>query len=93
MPHANLLAIVAHIGLHPMQSHPLVPVIQISSDTAVQKRYGADLDLGLADAPESWPGQILQHLVEVIEQRHTPKLHQQGNIDFQITRGLLGVSM
>jgi hypothetical protein len=36
---------------------------------------------------------MLRLLVDVIEQRHLPRLHQQGNIDFQITRGLLGVSL
>ena len=85
--------IIAHLGQHPMQSHPLVPVIQISSDTTVQNQYGADIDLALTGSTDTWPDQILQKLIDVIEHRHTPKLHQQGNIDFQITRGLLGVSM
>jgi hypothetical protein len=85
--------IVAYIGDHPMQSHPLVPVIQVTAEALVQTRYGVDLDLRLQDDPAGWSEQILSRLAEVISGDYMPTLHRQGNVDFQITRGLLGVSM
>jgi altronate dehydratase len=85
--------ILAHLGDQPRQSHPLVPVVQVTAEADLQHRYQADLDLALTGLAQSWPTQMLRLLVDVIEQRHLPRLHQQGNIDFQITRGLLGVSL
>jgi altronate dehydratase len=85
--------LLAYIGQHPMQSHPMLPVLQITAEEAVIQRYGRDLDLILADDPELWPDQILQRVIEVIAHDYIPKLDQQGNTDFQITRGLLGISL
>ena len=86
-------AVIAHIGEHPMQSHPLVPVLQITAEEAVQVRYGADLDLVLEGDTQAQLTQITQLIAALSSSDHTPKLYQQGNIDFQITRGLLGISM
>ena len=85
--------IVAYIGQHPLPGHPLLPVIQATAEPAVQARYGQDLDLALVGDPAHWPDQILALLVEISAQRYTPRLAQQGNIDFQISRGLLGISL
>ena len=79
---------LAHIVGAPLQSHVMVPLIQISTNGATQANYGADLDLATADVDE-WLGII----VEVASRRYTPKLHGKGNTDFQLTRGLLGISM
>lgn len=85
--------ILAYIGAYPMPSHPMVPVLQLTADEGVQTRYGADLDLVLDGDSAGWPDQILQLLVETASRRHKPKLYAQGNIDFQITRGLMGISL
>ncbi len=84
--------IVGHVAAQPMQTHPLVPVLQIAA-TESMERFAADLDLLLEGAPATWNEQILQLLKQVIEHEYAPKLYQQGNIDFQFTRGLLGVSL
>ncbi len=84
--------ILAHVAQQPMQTHPLVPVLQVSA-TESMEHFAADLDLLLDGAPESWNGQLLQLIKHVVEQEYAPKLYQQGNIDFQFTRGLLGVSL
>jgi hypothetical protein len=76
-----------------MPGHPLVPVIQVTAAETVQQRYGQDLDLILAGEAAGWTDQILQLLARVISHQYTPRLQRQGNIDFQITRGLLGVSL
>ena len=79
---------LAHIVGAPLQSHVMVPLIQVSTDTATQSSYGADLDSGSADVND-----LLALIVEVASRQYTPKLHDKGNTDFQLTRGLLGISM
>ena len=79
---------LAHIVGAPLQSHVMVPLIQVSTDAATQTAYGADLDLTTADVDE-----LLALIVEVASRQYTPKLHGKGNTDFQLTRGLLGISM
>ena len=77
---------LAHIVGAPLQSHVMVPLIQVSTDTTTQSNYGADLDLATADVDE-----LLALIVKVASRQYTPKLHGKGNTDFQLTRGLLGV--
>ncbi len=79
---------LAHIVGAPLQSHVMVPLIQVSTDAITQVNYGADLDLTTADVD-----QLLALVVEVASRQYTPKLHSKGNTDFQLTRGLLGISM
>ena len=79
---------LAHIVGAPLQSHVMVPLIQVSTDATTQAAYGADLDLATADVDD-----LLALIVEVASRKYTPKLHGKGNTDFQLTRGLLGISM
>lgn len=78
----------AHIVGPPLPSHVMVPLIQTSTDTTTQNNYGADLDLESVDFDE-----MLGLIVETASREYMPKLHSKGNTDFQLTRGLLGVSM
>ena len=79
---------LAHIVGAPLQSHVMVPLIQVSTDATTQAAYGVDLDLATADVDD-----LLALIVEVASRKYTPKLHSKGNTDFQLTRGLLGISM
>jgi len=79
---------LAHIVGAPLQSHVMVPLIQVSTDSATQMNYGDDLDVGTADVDD-----MLALIVAVASRRYAPKLHGKGNTDFQLTRGLLGISM
>ena len=79
---------LAHIVGAPLQSHVMVPLIQVSANTATRSSYGADLDSVSADVND-----LLALIVEVASRQYTPKLHDKGNTDFQLTRGLLGISM
>ena len=79
---------LAHIVGAPLQSHVMVPLLQVSTDATTQATYGTDLDLGTGDVDE-----LLALIVEAASRRYTPKLHGKGNTDFQLTRGLLGISM
>lgn len=90
---AGVEVILACVGEHPVPAHPLVPVIQVTADTAVYERYNRDLDLFLAGDPARWPEQMVEGLVQVVSHRYTPRTLKQGNTDFQITRGLLGISL
>lgn len=79
---------LAHINGAPLQSHVMVPLIQVTTDQTTQDLYGEDLDSVSIEVNE-----MLKLIVEVASRRYTPKLHGKGNTDFQLTRGLLGVSM
>jgi altronate dehydratase len=76
----------------PMQTHPLVPMIQVASEPNMLA-YANDMDLLLQGDSVEWTDLILERCQQVIEQTYVPRLYQQGNIDFQFTRGLLGVSL
>lgn len=84
--------ILAHTGEHPLQGHPLMPVVQVSANPAVAALYGDDIDWALTGAADDWAEQLAALLVRVAHGDHTPGALQQRNVDFQLTRGLLGVS-
>jgi altronate dehydratase len=94
---------LAHIDRTPLQSHPMIPLLQMSSDAHVCERFGADLDLSLcADAndhcgadsgAESIEKALISRIGETASRRYVPKLYAQGHSQFQLTRGLLGVSL
>lgn len=85
--------IVAYIGEHPLQTHPMIPMLQITDRADVHSAFGPDLDLWLEGSLAQWPLHILNRIAAVAEHAYAPQLYQLGNIDFQVTRGLLGVSM
>jgi altronate dehydratase len=78
-------AIITYAGDQPRQGHPLVPMIQIGTVPMAE----ADLAAGSSHLAE----EILALLPAVVAGNCIPKAAQLGNIDFQITRGLLGVSL
>ena len=85
--------IVASVSDRPLQTHPFVPVMQLTSHPATQQKYERDLDLALVGSSDSWALDILQRSKDIIERRYVPELYRQGNIAFQFTRGELGVSL
>lgn len=85
--------LLAHAGEHPLQGHPMIPLIQVSAVAAVAARYGDDLDGALAGEEGAWAPALLELVVDVASRRRRPRLWARGNTDFQLTRGRLGVSM
>ena len=75
------------VEAYPLAGHPLVPVLQVSDSAAA----AADLDAILA-AGDDVAGQLLQLLVATMAGEHQPRHQLTGNQDFQVTRGLLGIS-
>ena len=84
--------ILAHIGEHPVQGHPMVPVVQVASERGIRALYGEDVDLELEGPVDQWADQILELLAAVGSRRYVAKVVRQRNTDFQLTRGLLGTS-
>jgi len=73
----------------PWQGHTMVPVLQVAGAT-----LSNDLDAVLSPAaPETIATELLSLLTQVLSREYKPKLFVAGNTDFQMTRGLLGVSL
>jgi altronate dehydratase len=85
--------IIALVHNRPMQTHPFVPMLQMASEPAMQTAYANDLDLLLTGNPADWTERILARCKQIVEHSYTPRLYEQGNVDFQLTRGFLGVSL
>jgi len=83
--------LIAYVGDHPMQGHPMLPMLQVSADETVIENFGPDIDVALKD--DSSYRAILARIAETISHTYTPAVVAQGNIDFQVTRGWLGVSL
>jgi hypothetical protein len=77
----------------PMQAHPLIPLLQVTADDSTPQQTYQDVDLVLTADSTLWAERILQRLVDVAEGTYTPKLYALGNTDFQVTRGMLGISL
>ena len=87
---------LAHIGDAPLQTHPMIPMLQVSADARVQQRFDADLDLRLptdASALEETVNQLSDRIADVASRHYVPSLSQRRLSGFQVTRGLLGISM
>jgi altronate dehydratase len=78
--------IVTWVGEEPRQGHPLVPMLQIGAPAAMA---GVDLT---SDQPDL-AGQLAAMLPRIVSGEHRTKATELGNTDFQMTRGLLGVSL
>ena len=84
--------IVAGAGGHPLPGHPMIPVLQVAAD-GLPVSYHEDVDLILAGRPENWREDVLNLIRNTAAGIHTPRAALLGNTDFQVTRGLLGVSV
>ncbi|MCG3208829.1 MAG: Galactarate dehydratase (L-threo-forming) [Anaerolineae bacterium] len=78
--------LLAFVGGQPLPGHPLLPLLQLAAAptrTPVDFVFGNDVP---ADAAA-----LLHLLAETASRRVTPRL--QDVVDFQLTRGLLGISL
>ena len=81
---------LAHVSGPPLQAHPMIPLLQIASGATTT--WSADMDLMLDDGAP-WTETVLPLALSVASRTYVPKLYAQGNTDFQVSRGLLGISM
>ncbi len=72
--------------------HPFVPTLQFAEADRIGAIPADEIDGFLSGRAEQDCAAILEVLVETAAGRRTPAAMAQGNTDFQITRGLLGVS-
>ncbi len=102
---AGAETMLAWIGDAPLPAHPMIPLLQASSDRRVRERYALDLDIEI-DAPPAKADAIdteraVEAAVEALADRiaatasglFTPTANRLCLTGFQLTRGLLGVSM
>ncbi len=85
--------ILAHVSDHPMSGHPLIPMLQVASDPRLNPAYQTDFDAVLTQPAAEWIDQLLGLVVDTLARRYSPRLTTSGDTQFQITRGLLGVSL
>ena len=67
--------------------HPFVPVLQVSSQATSE----ADMVYEFSD--DAFEERLLRMLVDTLSQDYVPVRMNIGNADFQITRGLYGISL
>jgi hypothetical protein len=86
--------IVACVSGAPVHAHPLVPVIQVSGTEAAPGSFADDLDVRLAPSATSRDriAALEARIAAVASREVQPRLAQAGMVDFQLTRGRLGVS-
>ena len=90
---AGVEILIACAGEHPLQGHPLIPMLQVAANQNTTKRFADDFDLALDADPEKTTDHLLDLIIAVASRQYTPRATTLGNTDFQFTRGLLGVSM
>ena len=86
---------LCHVGHTSLQAHPMIPVVQVTADASVAKRFGGDLDrvLALDRSAESLVEELASLVADAASRRYLPKLWSRGVTEFQLTRGSLGLSM
>jgi altronate dehydratase len=82
---------VAFANDHARQGHPLIPVIQVAETQSDTARSG-ETDLVLPAESNTAFAELVRLIAEVAARRLTPRAVTQRFHDFQITRGLLGVT-
>ena len=88
--------ICTYVDEHPLQSNPMIPVVQMTAagDTDRSATGGIDLVLDpLADGVRETAAKIVGRITETLCGQYIPKLHGNGITAFQITRGRLNVSL
>ena len=86
-------AVLAFSNGEALQGHPLLPVLQVRSEDNGVGNGSADADLILATEPASWASTLGERTAAALAGLYEPVANRQGNVAFQITRGLLGISM
>jgi altronate dehydratase len=87
----------AHLALtlvqeHARQGHPLLPVLQVAGPGVLPAAAAAEIDAELTGNPAADADALLALVARVADRRQTPVANAQGNVDFQLTRGELGLT-
>jgi altronate dehydratase len=80
------------VGATPQQGHPLLPLLQIGEPGTLGTDSLEDIDLVLTGDTEADQSAVLTLLCATVSAGYVPKANAGGFVDFQLSRGLLGVS-
>ncbi len=84
--------VLAVVNEHSRQGHPLLPVIQAAEATQRGMLPADDIDLFLGGEAGTDEAALREVLRAVARRERLPVANAQGFVDFQLTRGLLGVT-
>ncbi|MCX6952522.1 MAG: UxaA family hydrolase, partial [Verrucomicrobia bacterium] len=84
--------VLAVVDGHARQGHPLLPVIQVAEASSRDQIAADDIDLFLPEQADDAPSALAGLVVAVAQRERTPAATAAGSVDFQLTRGELGVS-
>jgi altronate dehydratase len=87
---------LAHVLDTPMQGHPMIPLLQVTTGDTTAHLFHGDMDyvIPATDQHSGTVADTLLHLVcDTASHTYAPGLWAAGNTDFQFTRGMLGVSL
>jgi hypothetical protein len=88
--------ILAHVADAPVQGHPLIPTLQVATAGSRAAAFAGDLDF-VIDSGTADTGRIRDELLgrirDTLAQDYAPRAWARGHTGFQLTRGLLGVSL
>ncbi len=79
-------------AIHAQSGHPLVPVIEVAEAAERGTLPADDIDAFLSGDAVADEILLLQLLAAVVQHKQTSAANAHGFTDFQLTRGLLGVS-
>ena len=87
----------AHLALtvvrdHAQQGHPLIPVIQVAEADQRGRVAAEDIDAFLSGDPSVNLEKLTQLVAATASHRTRPAANAHGFVDFQLTRGLLGLT-
>jgi len=85
--------ILLHTHEHAVQGHPMIPVFQLSHFDSAAAKTANDIDLVLNDNLEANIESLVKLISNAASREIQPQMMLQGNVNFQITRGLLAVSL
>jgi altronate dehydratase len=87
----------AHLALavvsdHARQGHPLLPLLQVAEPAQRGRLPADDIDLFLSGDASADAATLAAQLAAVAQRTYVPVANATGFVDFQLTRGELGVS-
>ena len=80
------------VGDSPQQGHPMLPVLQVAARSVLPAAAAQDVDVILQGDVTIDEAVLLRVLSDTVQGGYTPVASAGGFVDFQLSRGLLGVS-
>jgi altronate dehydratase len=85
-------AFIGLVGDSPQQGHPMLPLVQVAERSVLRAAAAQDVDIVLNGDLAVAEAVMLRVLADTLQGDYTPVANAGGFVDFQLSRGLLGVS-